>query len=399
MRIGCPEDGCGRGWEYEGWLMIDQYESFSALIKDVFDFLINNQTIAVSLIGLLILYFGFYSIRYQPIKTEKLHLYISGFQFLSTYFILQIIFIYLFLKYLTAYNLIYGITLLFLVTLLFYIFSIFRFSIITLISKLFATIIFFLYIPSIVSNYISQIENTNLIIFLLISYHATMVIRSNGAKEFINQNSYNYKDFYSKKMNLLSYPIFLYPLRITQSFLYNVLFGKDKKETLEKSEMASAEEKHASSIVQDMEEGVSKILKYMYSPEQLKFAAMQIQTSIAETETWFNSFLILISLYVVLTYTKISLLVGLILFIQLFFALTSIAIEHSIYSNGFLLAKVFPKNGEPFICRLMELDGKLIKVLLRGESENKKFNPVEYYPLNEISKIRYISLGEMLNEF
>ncbi len=385
---------------YGGWLMIYQNESFPALIKDVFDFLFSNQTIAVSLIGLLILYFGFYSIRYQPIKTEKLHLYISGFQFLSTYFILQIVFMYLFLKYLTAYNLIYGITLIFLVTLLFYIFSIFRFSIITLISKLFVIIIFFLYVPSIVWAHISKVENINLILFLLISYHATMVIRSNGAKEFINQNSYNYKDFYSKtkQMNLLSYPVFLYPLRITQSFFYDVLFGKDKKESLEKSEIDSTEKKDDLSGAQDLEKS-SKILKYIYSPEQLKFAGMQIQTSVAETETWFNSFLILISLYVVLTYTKISLIMGLILFIQLFFALTSIAIEHSIYTNGFLLVKVFPKNGESFICRLMEMNGKMIKVLSRGESENKKFNPVEYYPLNEISKIRYISLGEMLNEF
>ncbi|HLB69552.1 MAG TPA: hypothetical protein VJJ51_00755 [Candidatus Methanoperedens sp.] len=95
----------------------------------------------------------------------------------------------------------------------------------------------------------------------------------------------------------------------------------------------------------------------------------------------------------------ISVVIGIILFIYLFFALTSIAIERSIYRNGFFLIEVFPKIGDSFKCRLMELDGKLIKVLLRGKNANKKFNPVEYYPINEVSKIRYLSMGEMLDEF
>lgn len=378
--------------------MINLNDSFSAFISDIVNFLISNQAISVSLIGLLILYFGFYSVRYQPIKTEKLHLYISGFQFLLTYFMLQIFLIYLFLKYLSPYNLICGIILIFLFALLFYILSSFRITLIILISKLIIIILFFLYVPSIVWNNVSQIENINWILFILISYHATMVIISNGTKELINHNSYNYKDFYSKtkKMVLLSYPIYLYPLRITQNFFYNVLFDGDKYEHKGESKEALTE-KEALGTAQDLED-ISKKSGNVFSKEQLKFAGLRIQTSIAETETWFNSFLILISLFVVFTYTKISLIMGLLLFIQLFLALTCIAIEHSIYKNGFLLIKVFPRIGESFSCRLMEMDGKMIKVLLKGERENEKFNPVEYYPMNEISKIRFISMEEMFDE-
>jgi hypothetical protein len=223
-----------------------------------------------------------------------------------------------------------------------------------------------------------------------------MVIKSNSIKELINHNSYNYKDFYSKikEMNLFMYPVFLYPLRISQSVFFNVIFGKYKKEHIKKSTTESSEKNEAPNEDQEFEI-VSDRLKSIYSPEQLKIAGMNIQTSILEVETWFNSLLTLIFLYIVLTYFKISVVIGLILFIYLFFALTSIAIEHSIYRNGFLLIEVFPKIGESFKCRLMEIDGKLIKVLLRGESSNKKFNPVEYYPINEVSKIRYISMGEM----
>jgi hypothetical protein len=253
--------------------------------------------------------------------------------------------------------------------------------------------------PKLLWEHISQIQDINWILFILISYLSTMVITSNNVKGLINHNSYDYKEFYSKtcEMNLLSYPFFLYPLRKTQSHFFDVLFDKDKKYPLEKPADEPSENRESLSNTQVLEES-SRLFKNTYLPEQLKIAGIKIQTSIAEAETWFNSLLILISLYIILTYAKLSLIVGLILFIQLFFALTSIAIEHSIYTNGFLLIKLFPKIGEPFSCKLMEMDGKLIKILLKWPNNNKKFNPVEYYSMSEISKIRYISMGEMLDE-
>lgn len=380
--------------------MIDKYDSFSAFSKDIFSYLLSNQTIALSLIGILILYFGYYSTRYQPIRTERLHLYLSGFQFLSTYFILQMLIIYFFLGYLTPLNLVYLSSLFFLFMLLIYIFSKIKYSTKTLVLKVLITIVLIYTVPKLLWDYISQLEDISWIVFILILYQATIVIKSNSVKELINHNSYDYKDFYSKikEMNLFMYSVFSYPLRVSQSVFFNVIFGKDKKQHAKKSSTEPLEKNEAQNV--DLElEIVSDRLKSTYSPEQLKIAGMNIQTSILEVETWFNSLLILIFIYIVLTYSKISVVIGLILFIYLFFALTSIAIEHSIYRNGFLLIEVVPKIGEPFKCRLMELDGKLIKVLLRGESASKKFNPIEYYPINEVSKIRYISMGEMLDEF
>lgn len=349
--------------------MTNNYDSFLTFVDHVSSFLLSNQTFTLSLIGILILYFGYFSNRYQPIRTDKLQLYISGFQFITTYFIVQIFIMYFILKYLTVFYLIYGASLILFVGLIYYFVSKVRFSRWSLILKIVITIILLYYVPTLLKNYISQIEDINWILFFLISYLSTMVIISNNVKGLINQNSYDYKEFYSKicEMNPLNYPIFSYPFRITHEINIQIFDS-------------------------------SRILEQIYSPEQLKIAGINIQKSIVETETWFNSLLILISFYVILT-TELSLILGLILFIQLFFALTSIAIEHSIYTNGFLLVKVFPKNGQSFICRLMEINGKLIKVLTRGKGENLKFNPVEYYPMDEISKIRFISMREMLNEF
>jgi len=380
--------------------VIDKYDSFSTFSTDIFGYLLSNQTIALSLIGILILYFGYYSTRYQPIRTERLHLYLSGFQFLSTYFILQMLIIYFFLEYVTPFNLVYLSSLFFLFILLIYIFGKIKYSTKTLVLKVLITIVLIYTFPKLLWNYISQLEDIGWIVFILILYQATMVIKSNSIKELINHNSYNYKDFYSKikEMNLFMYPIFSYPLRISQSVFFNIIFGKDKKEHIQKSATESFETNEAPNEDQEFEI-VSDRLKSTYSPAQLKIAGMNIQTSILEVETWFNSLLTLIFLYLVLTYFKISVIIGLILFTYLFFALTSIAIEHSIYRNGFLLIELFPKIGESFKCRLMEIDEKLIKVLLKGEIANKKFNPVEFYPINEVSKIRYISMGEMLDEF
>ncbi|HIH36534.1 MAG TPA: hypothetical protein HA232_01335 [Methanocellales archaeon] len=126
---------------------------------------------------------------------------------------------------------------------------------------------------------------------------------------------------------------------------------------------------------------------------------MNIQNQILQSETWLNSLLILLFFYVNFTYDKISVAFGLLLTIYLFFALTEIALEFSIYDSGFFLVKLFPKVGEPFMCRLMKLDENFAKVLLRGREVGENFNPVEQHQVSEIHKIRCLSMGEMLDEF
>lgn len=360
--------------------MLKEYDSFSAFATEAFYYILGDKTITLSLIGILILYFGYFSSRSMPIRTERLRLYLSGFQFLSTYFILQIFFLYYISKYLTPVNLISLLSLIFLFIPFYYIFHKIQDSISTLIFKLVAVILFLYIVPKLIWEHISQIEYLNWILFFLIWYHASMVIQSKNIKEFQNDNSYDYKDFYSKisQMNILQYPFFLHPLKMVQRKGFEIFFNQ-KEDAIKKENV-------------DANITLLEILAPI-----LKIFGVIFQTATLQTEIWINSLLTLIFVYMIIIYSKISLIMGLFLSIYLFFALTSIAIEYSISTNGFVLIKVFPKIGKPFRCRLMEMDEKQIKVLLKGESADK-FNPLEHYPINEISKIRYVSFSEMIDE-
>lgn len=368
--------------------LIDGYNDFSDFSIFILKYLSSSQPVLVSLFGILILYFGYYSNFYKPIRTQNLQLYLSGFQFISFYLIVQMIIVYFIAKYLPFLNLIYWLLLFILFISIFSILILkkIRFGKWTFFIYLFILIIFIKFVPNILWNYILQFEYVKWIVITLILYHATTVIKSCGFKELINQNSYDYKEFFEKtsKMGFYQYSIFSYFIRIAQEVWFTIFFGKTNKNKVEKKIPL---------------EIASDIIKTIISERQFKSAGIELQKMMFQLETWFNSLIVLILMFIIFTYSDMSVTIGVLLLIYLFFALTSISIEYSIYNHGFLLIKIFLKNGESFNCRLMEMDGKLIKLLRRGRSENREFNPIEYYGINEVSKIRYISMGEMLDEF
>lgn len=389
--------------------MISIYDNFPTFATNVFNYLLKSPEVMLLLIGVFILYFGYYSTRYKPIRTEKLHLYLSGFKFLSMYIGIQIFCLYVLRILLPKYFHIsitpLAVTCVLLLLLLFILFIYVLGKIKCRgVLKLVITIGFFafLYIfRSAIWNYMLGLENIKWITYFLILYHATMVIIAVDFKKDINRNSYAYEDFYSKvtKMNLLSGSIFSYFVREAQRDWFDKFFSKnktnnDKKEVSEESEIKSSEKNDNIALFQVFKQ----TLRQKLSSRQWKEFGLKLQSLVSQSETWFNSLLILAFIYVTFTYAGVSLAFGLVLMAYLFFALTRVAIEYSIYTNGFLLIKVFPKVGKPFKCRLMELNEKLITVVRKGKKENKDFNPLEHYPLTEISKIRYISRGEMLDE-
>lgn len=383
--------------------MISIYDNFPTFTTDVFNYLLKSPEVALPLVGFLFLYFGYYSTRYKPIRTEKLYLYLSGFNFLSMYIGLQIFVLYVlhillsksFHIRITPLEVIRFLLLLLLFNLLIYVLCKIKHT-----GKLkIVILIAFLCIGFVIWRYISELGDINKwILYFLILYHATMVIVAVNSKEGINRNSYADKDFYLKtaEMKLSCCSILSYFLRVSQRWWFDIFFSEnktnnDKKEVSEKSEIKFSEKNDNLTLFQ--------IFKQRLSPREWKESGIRLQSRVSQSETWFNSLLILTFIYVTLTYTEISLAFGLVLTAYLFFALTGIAIEYSIYTNGFLLIEVFPKLGEPFRCRLIEMNEKLITVLRKGDKENKEFNPLEHYPLTEISKIRYVSMGEMLDEF
>lgn len=362
--------------------LIDGYNNFSDFTIFILKYLSRSQPVLVSLFGILILYFGYYSNFYKPIRTQNLQLYLSGFQFISRYIIVQMIIVYFISKYLPFLNLIYWLLLFILFTLIFYILIKIRFGKWALIIRILILILVIKFAPNILWNYISHFEYINWIVIALIFYHATMVLKSCGLKELINQNSYDYKEFYEKcgKMGLYQYSIFSYFIRSAQDVWFTIFFCNNNVK--ENSPMYIS----------------SDLIKTIIPDRQFKSAGIEHQKMMFQLETWFNSLIVLILMFILFTYAEMTVTIGLLLLIYLFFALTSISLEYSIYNHGFLLIKVFLKNGESFNCRLMEMDEKVIKLLLKGRSENREFNPVEYYPMSEISKIRNISMGEMLDE-
>lgn len=362
-----------------------------------------SQAVLISLFGILILYFGYHSNIYKPIKTQKLQLYFSGFGFISTYLLVQMIFVYFISKYIPLLNLIYWLLLIILFITIFYVFDKIRYGIKTSISKILILIISIYAVPGTLWNYISLSEDIKWLVLSLSLYHATMVIRSCIVKEHINQNSYDYKEFYFKtgEMALYQYSIFSYLLRVAQKMWFDVFFGKIAKNEEVKQEKSDTKfpvpNKELDS--HDLFDTAFDIVKKLIPVRQWKFIGMTQQSMMLQIETWFNSLIILIFTYILFTYNEISAIWGSLLFIYLFFALTSIAVEFSIYNNGFLLVEVFLKNGESFKCRLMEMNKELVTVLLKGKTVERDFNPVEHYPMKEISKIRNVSMGEMLDEF
>ena len=361
-----------------GWILM--FENFKILVMSIINYFLQDPKIVIFLIGILFVYFGYYSTRYKPIRTEKLHLYLSGFQFIAIYIFIPLIFIYILLDLLTPINLVY-----FTIVYIIFIVIIFIFTFINtkrykfyIILKMFILAIFFWKIPNIVYNNIISKLNINWIVSIMIFYHATMIIKSTTFKEKMNQNSYDYADFYKmiSKMNILNDSVFLYPIRLSQRLYFDIFFRNNKDNNIESKFFSVTKE-------------FSKIWK---------FIGIKLQNRFLQIETWINSFSVLIFFYIIYTYDGISTILKFLLSIYLFFALTSVAIEKSINDNGFLLVEVYPKNEEPFRCRLIEMNKNFIKVILKGDKIGLTFNPIEIYPVTEISKIRFVSMEEMLDE-
>ncbi len=383
--------------------LIDRYNNFSEFAIDILKFLSGSQAVLISLVGILILYFGYHSNIHKPIKTQKLQLYFSGLGFISTYLVVQMIVVYFISKNIPLLNLVYWLLLIILFIAIFFILDKIRLGKKTMIFKILILILFFYFVPSTLWNYISLSEDIKWIVFFLSLYHATMVITSCFAKEIINQNSYDYKEFYFKtsRMALYQYSIFSYLLRSAQEIWFDVFFGKIAENHEEKQVESDSKSLMPNKELDnnDLFDKIFDIAKKLIPMRQWKFIGMTYQSIMLQTETWFNSLILLIFMYIIFSYNEISATWGLLMFIYIFFALTSIAIEYSIYNNGFLLVEVFLKNGESFKCRLMEMNKELVTILLKGEIVKRDFNPVEYYPIKEISKIRNVSMGEMLDDF
>ncbi|HIH36533.1 MAG TPA: hypothetical protein HA232_01330 [Methanocellales archaeon] len=220
-----------------------------------FDYLLKRPEIALPLIAVLILYFGYHSNAYKPVRrTEKLNLYFSGFVFLAAYVGIQAIIVYIASRWIpiTPLKVVYWLSLLFFVSVIFYGLRKLegvksrrlRKCVLLVILAVFFSC-FFKIPQSIVWNYLSEIESSWIkwcFIFLSI-YHASMVLRSAIVKGKVNHISYDYKDFYfgTTEMNVFQYPVFSYLLRLVQKIWYEILLGgdtssNDKKEPSENSE-------------------------------------------------------------------------------------------------------------------------------------------------------------------
>ncbi|MFO7966269.1 MAG: hypothetical protein R6U44_01550 [Archaeoglobaceae archaeon] len=352
------------------------YSNFSTLIMDFFNYLLTKPEYAIPIIGGLIIYFGYYSTVHTPERTNRLLLYFHGFHFLIGYIGFQLFILYILLEYfsITPSKIFYWLLILLLFSLLTIIIP--KIKINPFLRLL--TVVLFLLTAIFIQEKILNLLDFKLIAFILIFYHSTAVISSKGTKESLNQNSYDYKEFYSKtaKMRVSEYSVFSYLLRLVQRTWYEIFFNNDN----------SAEETN--------EDPSKQVVK-----RSLGYFGMRIQHLILQSETWFNSLLILLFFYSLFNYEKISWEVGLFLTTVLFIALTCVAIEYSLYSNGFHLIELFPKDSEPFRCRLMRLDEKMIRVLIKKERSGTEYNPIERYPIEEVSKIRNVSMGEMLDEF
>ncbi len=314
--------------------LIDQYDNFSEFAIDIIKFLSSSQAVIISLIGILILYFGYYSNIYKPIKTQKIQVYFSGFGFISTYLIVQMIFVYFISKNIPLLNLVYWLLLIVLFISIFYILDKIRLGNKTMISKILILIIFFYFVPSTLWNYISLSEDIKWIVLFLSLYHATMVIRSNFAKEIINQNSYDYKEFYFKtsKMALNQYSLFSYLLRKAQETWFDAFFGKIAENHEEKREESDNKSliPNKESDNKDFFDKAFYIAKKLIPIRQWRFIGLTYQSIMLQTETWFNSLILLILMYIIFSYNEISATWGLLMFIYIFFALTSVAVEFSI---------------------------------------------------------------------
>lgn len=356
--------------------MIDVNTTFMAFNMSVFDYLSNNQTITITLIGILFLYFGYYSSLFQPIRTDKLDLYLSGFDFLTQYFIIQLVILYLFSEYLKSSNIVLWFLIIFIYAILYFIFSKISHKILLkIIVLVIVTVIVVSFFPKLM-EYFSQTNCMNLIVYLFGLYYASFVIKSAKMKMSFNNNSYDYKDFFSKisGMKLTQYPILICPLRILQRNFFNSMLNR----------------------------GVDDIYNKMVSnfiPEDLfNIIGLIYQKTIFQFETWLNSLILFFFMYVLLSDENISLFWGFIIFIILFLSLTYVAREHSIYSDGFLLIEVNTKRNKTLKCRLMKMDEKSITIIHDGKKMNEKFNLIEYYPMDEIHKIKNISLSEMIDD-
>jgi len=356
--------------------LIDVNTTFMAFNMSVFDYFSNNQTITITLIGILFLYFGYYSSLFQPVRTDKLDLYLSGFDFLTQYFIVQLVILYLFSEYLKSSNIVSGFLIFFIYAILYFIFSKISYKILLkIIVLVIVSGIVVYFIPKLM-EYFLQNDYMNLIVNLFGLYYASFVIKSAKIKTTLNSYSYDYKDFFLKisKMKLTQYPILICPLRILQRNFFNSMLNRGEGDIY------------------------NRIISNFIPEHLFKIIGITYQKMIFKFETWFNSLIIFIFMYVLLSDENISLFWGLMIFIILFLSLTYVAREHSIYSEGFLLVEVSTKKNETFKCRLMKMDGKLITIIHDGSKINEEFNPIEYYPMDEIHKVKQISLLEMIDD-